>query len=704
MQVTGRFSPHPRGFGFVEPPLTAAGTPPVVIDDAGQSHRVDSAFVPPDVARGWMADDTVTATLTIDDQGRLNVAALALVARQRRFVVGVVQPFAGRVVLQPDARLGHGELAMTDEMSTKLQHAEGKQIVATLTPTGRAQCAALVAGPLPTFAPSAVRARAVVIAHGGATPDSIPGGPQAVALPTIETNTNVLRATGRMAAGQAGLAAGLSPDEGPVPGPRAPLQDRRAEIQITIDDDGSKDLDDALSGAWSGQTEDPVLVKVHIADAAGSIGIGSPADRYARTMAATAYFTAGPNAAMLDPALSEGALSLLPGQDRRAVTVQMLVAPDGAVSGVELGLSWIRPAARLSYAAVEAYLAQPDVFERSPTPLRKGAHGPNGADLEVLPTVAVAVMAIAEAARRLGAERDARDTLEDLFTDAALEAAVIDGKIRAVDADPHPAAQRLVERVMVAANEAVAGWAAKRGLPLLYRGHVGFSPERLPALLAAADALSEPFDDPQHVEPTDLVATVERLQSEGRHDAAAALATVATGVVARAGYSAVPTSHDALGSGAYTHFTSPLRRYADLVVHRQLRAALADQTPPYDTDELTALAAWLDARSGAAAHAQALERNALWAVLLDRKAVSFPTPGTIVGISKAGLRIRMTVPGLVGFMSAARALGVPPKQKAVLQLDDTGMSTVDGQFTVGGAIKVRLDRLDELGRPDLKPA
>lgn len=699
MQVTGRFSPHPRGFGFVDTRLTAAGTHPVVIDDAGQSHRVESAFVPPDVGRGWVADDTVTATLEVDDRGRLNVTSMALVRRQRRFVVGEVQPFAGQMVLQPDARLGHGEWQMTVAMSEKLRFAEGKQIVATLNPTGRASCAALVAGPLPTFAPSAVRARAVVIAHGGATPDSIPGGPDAVGLPAAETNTSVLRTTGRMAAGQAGLAGGLSADDGPVPGPAAPLVDRRGEIQITIDADSTMDLDDALSGAWSGQEHDPVLIKVHIADVAGSIGIDSPADRYARTMAATAYFTAGPNASMLDPEVSEGTLSLLPQQDRRAVTVQMLVATNGTVSGVEVGLSWIRPAARLSYAAVEAYLADP-----SPLALRKGAHGPHGAGPDDLAHVSVAVMALVEASRRLGAERDARDTLEDLFTDAELEATVQDGKIRTTPADPHPGAQRVVERLMVAANEAVAAYAVARDLPLLYRGHVGFDPERLPRLIAAAQAIDEPFEDSENVQLHDLVALVERLQEAGRGDAAMALATVATGVVARAGYTATPTAHDALGSGAYTHFTSPLRRYADLVVHRQLRASIAGETPPYDTNALDALATWLDARGGAAGYAQTLERNALWAVLLDRKALSFPTPGTIVGISKAGLRIRMTVPGLVGFMSAARALGLPPREKASLELDETELRTTDGAFTLGGSIKVRLDRLDELGRPDLKPA
>ncbi len=123
MQVTGRFTPHPRGFGFVEPPPTSSGAAPLVVDEAGRSHRVKSAFVPPDVARGWVADDTVTAVLTVDSEGRVNVASMTLVTRQRRFAVGVVQPFAGKMILQPDARLGLGEWPMTPEMTSKLLHA-----------------------------------------------------------------------------------------------------------------------------------------------------------------------------------------------------------------------------------------------------------------------------------------------------------------------------------------------------------------------------------------------------------------------------------------------------------------------------------------------------------------------------------------------------------------------------------------------------
>ena len=92
----------------------------------------------------------------------------------------------------------------------------------------------------------------------------------------------------------------------------------------------------------------------------------------------------------------------------------------------------------------------------------------------------------------------------------------------------------------------------------------------------------------------------------------------ATGSIARATYDPDPSSHRGLASGAYCHFTSPIRRYADLVVHRQIRAALAGEVPPYDTEQLRALAGWIDARSGAIDHLTGRERGDLWARLLDR--------------------------------------------------------------------------------------
>jgi ribonuclease R len=702
LQVPGRFQPHPRGFGFVDPEDRSAD------EEVEQGDGPGSVFVPPTVARGWLADDLVVAEVETDERGRRSAASLTLRSRSRRFVVGTLATFAGKTVLRPDPKLGTGQVDLSPELSQQVQRADGRQIVAMITDAGDGSpvASALVAGPEPLSAPTALRARAVVLAHGAASPETIPGGPEAIGLPAAETIGYALRALGHLASGRPGLAAGMSAEVGPVPGVEMVLHDRRTATVVTIDDDSARDLDDALGASWSGRPDDPVQLTVHIADASGTVGIGSPADHYAATMATSAYFVAGPNAPMLDPALSEDELSLLPTSTRRVVTVRMAVSPDGTTSDVRIDTSWIEPDARLSYAAVDTYLDDGD-----PTSLAQGVIGPHGAAPERLGAVTETVDALIEATRRLGVERDERDTLEWLFEPATLEATTIDGRIRAVEADPHPRAQRLVERAMVATNEAVAAWAEARGLPLLYRGHIGFAPDRLHRLHAAARAIgvqlgsgeetAEAATDPA---PSDVLRVINELRAAGRHEDATVLATAAAGVVARASYSAEPTGHGALASGVYTHFTSPIRRYADLVVHRQIRASLAGEPLPYDRDLLARLAPWLDARAGAAGYAEVLERNALWAILLERGAVPWPTEAVVTGVSAAGLRVRLVAPGLSGFVPAAAAMGRPPKEKASLTLDEHGLGTADGRFRLGTRLKVRLHRVDPVGRPELVPA
>ena len=692
MQVTGRFSPHPRGFGFVEP----APTDPT-------AGRPDSAFVPPDLGRGWLADDQVVATVEVDDKQRLTATELVLESRTRRFAVGRVATFAGQVVLELDRKLGAGTIDLDPSVASQVQRNMGWQIVVMLGQgeDGRPTGDALVVKPEPASSPMALRARAIVIAHGGAAPNSIPGGPTAVGLAPVEAMATALRATGRMAGGGTGLAAGLDVLHGEVPGVELPIVDHRDEVCVTIDADTTRDLDDAVSAGWSGEPDDVVHLVVHITDAAGTIGMGTDADRYAATMATSAYFVAGDNAPMLDPVLSEAELSLVAHQPRRVISVRMEIAPDGTPSDPKLEVSWIQPTARLSYAAVDAWLNDGD--DRH---LAERAHGPYGAPATVASYVGDALRGLSEASRRLGVDRDGRDTLEALFEPAVLEPAVIDGRIRTRDADPHPAAQKLIERCMVAANEAVAGWAADHDVPLLYRSHLGFDPARMDRLNAAVAGIGKelvPAEGHVTVEPGDLLALVAALRAEDRHEDAAAIATVATSAVARATYDPDPAHHKGLGSGRYTHFTSPLRRYADLVVHRQIRAAMAGETPPYTVERLTALAPWLDARAGAASYAETLERGALWAVLLERGAIDWPAVAVVSGLSPAGMRVRLLEPGVSGFITAARALQLSPKDRPALSLDDHELSTVDGAFKVGMRIKVKLDRIDITGRPEFTP-
>lgn len=696
MQVTGRFTPHSRGFGFVDVENGHA----VIVDDAGERHEVTSVFVPPAVGSGWIDGDVVTADLEVDAQGRLNAAELNLVKRPRRFVVGVVRPFAGHMVLELDSRLGNGEIPMSDAMSESLQHAEGRQIVAMVTNDGRATCSAMVTQPLPPEAPAAIRASAIVIAHGAANASDFPPGVASVALdPQLATRWSLVT-LGRMTNSQEGMAGEMSALEGPVPGPGAELIDRRHETCVTIDDDSTQDLDDAISAAWSGDPKDPVLLTVHIADAAGTVGIGSTSDQYARTVGTTSYFASGTNMSMLDPKLSEDELSLHAQQDRRAVTVRVLVYPDGTCTGTEVSLSWISPTVRLNYEAVDKWVRTGDL-----SPLLKpiaGAPAPTGK----AGVIKVCMDALEEVAKRLNQAKASRATVDGLFTREEVELRIEDGRVVLKRANKFPEAQRLVESAMVAANEAIAQWAVQHEIPLLYRAHAGFDPEKMDNLKAAMTLLDVKVENPDQPKIEEITKAVADLQDAGRDEDANLLAVVAGSSVARAYYTTTPTAHTAMGSPVYTHFTSPLRRYADLVVHRQVRAFLAKEPLPYTAEDLEKLAVWLDYRTGGASRTSALERAGLWAVFLPRKTggLHWPSPVQITELTPQGARVRLTRPGINAFLPAARMLGVPPKDKVTLELEDHGLTTKDGKWRVGQILDVRMDRLDPRGRPEVRPS
>jgi ribonuclease R len=700
VQLRARFRPHPRGFGFLTPVEDDGVTPRVVRlpDPDGVEVEVDRVFLPPPAAKGRLADDLVDADVEIDDKGA-SAQGTTLVQRARRMLVGTVQRGPGRLVLEPHHDLGTGWVRLDESLAMRLETAVGRQIVVLVVddedgaPLGRAQ----VAGPHVVGSPQAVRAATVVVALGRATPSLVPGGAAAAGLDQAEAETTHTRVVGLLAGGGRGGAAGLDV-VGDVPGVDLEPTERRDEACLTIDNASSRDLDDAVGAWWDGQDESPVQVAVHIADVAASVGIDSPADRYARTVASSGYLAVGDNAPMLDPALSEDACSLLPGADRRVISVRFTVAPDGAIGDVVVETAVVASWARVSYGSLEAWL------EDDPADVRAEI-----ADSDELERLLADAM---EASRRLGVDRDARATFEEWFDDASVTPAIVDGKLTAVEAEPHAQAYRLVERLMVAANETVAGWLVKHDVPALYRAHTGLAADRFARLSAAARLAGAEIPSLQTTEgetaPTDvdgeqvtaeLLAEIDRLSgNEERHADRDLLVAAATSSMARASYDPDPSHHRGLAATAYTHFTSPIRRYADLVVHRQIRAALAEEEPPLSAEQLGPLGRWLDVRAGALSQLEARERAELWSRLFDRGFLDGPERATVTGVSPAGLRIRLPRLGANGFVTAERALDLPPRERGRLEVDEQGLDTTSGPWRVGSRITVRFAGLDDTGR------
>ncbi len=693
--IRARFRPNRRGFGFLTP-VEADGLTEATFRVEDDARDFDSAFVPPAVASGLFADDLVDAVVVADDKGA-SAEKVVLVDRPRRMAVGTVQQGPGAIMLEVDRSIGTGWLPLAPAVQTRLQTALGRLVVVLVGEgdDGESQGRALVAGPFVVGSPQAARASAVVVALGSAAPALVPGGPEAVGLDPAEAAATHTRVVGTLAGGGRGAAAGLDLD-GPVPGAQMGATDRRDEMCLTIDDASTRDIDDAVTAGWDADPNSAIMVAVHIADAAAGVGMDSAADRYARTVASSAYFAGGTTAPMLDPALSEEALSLLPNEDRSVLSVRFVVEPDGTVSDVNLEFAWITSRAKLSYAAVDAWLDG----DTSAVAAEAGD--------TIAPYADQTLAAVAEAARRLGSQRDARDTMEDLFAPVEVDPAVVDGKLKAVDAEPHAQAYRLIERLMVAANEAIAGWCVDNEVPVLFRAHVGINPDRAERLRAAAEAAGADIpalgDGEEHDEDRDAVigqvlAEVARLDAEGNTEGRDLLVAAVTGATARAQYDPDPSHHRGLAASAYCHFTSPIRRYADLVVHRQVRAALAGETPPYSADDLSAMAPWLDARAGAVNRAQSWERGDLWALLLDRGYLTRPEPAVVTGLNAAGITVRLPRLGLTGFITAEKAMGLEPKERGKLIVDEHGLTTTSGPWKLGSKVHVRFMRLDETGRP-----
>lgn len=653
LPATGTVRLHPRGFGFVDldAPLASPGT----------GEPVTAAFVPPPLAAGCLDADTVAVDVTVEADGRATVAALRLTERPRRLVAGTVVAWGDGLGLRPDPSLGTRDWRLARRLGPL---PVGAGVVAAIAAGrgGQWRATKIVAGPHPPDSPAWARAVAAVRCLGAPR----------VRLPAVFAGAaavDVLHADVRAA------ARGVDPHTPARLGRRATSparRDRRDAACFTVDDPATRDLDDAVFAA---PAAGGVRVEVHIADVGAAVAAGSALDAIAAARATSVYF-AGANLPMLPRVLSDDRLSLLPGEERGCLTVAFTVTTDGPTRGrvadVDVFRSRIRSAARLSYAEVDAHLR-------------------TAATLDAPPAVRIALAHAAAAADALGEARARRDTLDGLFVDPELTVAVVDGTPTAVPVADHAAAQALIERLMVAANESVAGWLAARGLPALYRTHDGLDPDGLARLEAAAGmTIAAPGRLPGAAA---IQAVLDRLAATDP-DAAAGFATLTAAAMRRASYRTEPDRHFGLDAHPYTHFTSPIRRYADLVVHRVVAAALDGTAPPYTPAELAALGDHLDRRAGDAARAEALERAMLWSLVLAA-ASSAGRAGdedaTVTAITARGAALRLGRLGVRGFL--------PADCFEVWEPADDGLSAAAGarSVRVGTRLRVRLADVDGPG-------
>ena len=333
--------------------------------------------------------------------------------------------------------------------------------------------------------------------------------------------------------------------------------DLRETLIVTVDGADAKDLDDAVS--LHRDEDGRFHLGVHIADVAHYVAAGSPLDREAYRRGTSVYF---PDRVlpMLPPALSNGVCSLHPQVERLTLSCFMEIDGKGRVIRHELAESVIRSAHRLTYEEVNAFLNEEEDAPSFDADLRRLL-----TDLDDLRRV-------------LKRKRKKRGALTFHFAEAKV---ILDERGEPIDIVKRrqDRAEGIIEECMIVANETVAAHCTERDLPLIYRVHDGPDDEKA---LDLAEFIA-PFGyelgrsgdgvHPRHVQR--LLAAVAGKPEQSL------LELVALRTMSHAHYTTDDRGHFGLASRCYCHFTSPIRRYPDLCVHRVVKAALAmaaDQT------------------------------------------------------------------------------------------------------------------------------
>ena len=328
---------------------------------------------------------------------------------------------------------------------------------------------------------------------------------------------------------------------------------RRLEF-VTIDGEDARDFDDAVhcertAGGWR--------VAVAIADVSAYVLPGTALDEEARVRGNSVYF---PDRVipMLPESISNGLCSLRPHEDRLCLGCELIVTASGRVHRSRFFEGVIRSRARLTYTEVSG------VLERGDAEMR-------GRLAESVPMLEL----LAEAYSALRRARDERGAIDFDMTETRIVLGA-DARVERLEPAERNVAHRIIEECMVAANVAAARLLERHRLPALFRIHEGPSPEKVEELRVFLDEFGLKLGGGDAPEPRHFAAVIERAAS--RPDAQL-IQTVMLRSLSQASYAPGNAGHFGLAHRAYVHFTSPIRRYPDVVAHRAIRHALRRGRP-----------------------------------------------------------------------------------------------------------------------------
>jgi len=642
--VAGRLTVRPEGYGFV---LVEGG---------------EDLFVPRSGMHGAMDGDTVLAReeRTRGSQGRggrgrdresprISGAVVKVLARARERVVGRLEVEDGnRIVLPYDPKID--AVIRVAEGKTRGAHA-GEIVEARLTsfPDARRVAHGVIEERLGFLGEPGVDIEIVLRSHGLPPRFPQPVVEESEAFPEEVLEDDLLG--------------------------RRDFRDHRI---VTIDGETAKDFDDAVEVE---RTAHGFRLGVHIADVSNYVAEGTALDDEALSRGTSVYFP-GRVLPMLPERLSNGLCSLNPRVDRLVVSAILEVNAKGSVTKSEFVQGVIRSAHRMTYTEVARLL------ESVPTAADQIRYGRFLEDFR----------AMAELAALLRRRREARGSIDFDLPDADV---VLDdeGLVVGIVPESRNVAHRLIEEFMLAANEAVAKKLLFSKQPGIYRVHDRPDPDRLVDLREVLESFGyELKGDLEEVPPSAFQRLLHEIQGKPEERL---LSDLLLRAQRKALYSEECRGHYALAAPYYCHFTSPIRRYPDLVVHRQLTRLLEDGHPVAAKDfeavnqrlvEVAALSSERERRAE-----QAERESLLWKkIVFMKNKVGREFDAFVTGVASFGLFVMLKdffVEGLVPVSALGEDFFVYEEKQHRLR----GRSSAK-IYRLGDSLRVRLAAIDEIRR------
>jgi len=589
-----------------------------------------------------MNGDRVEARVRAEENGRFSGEIVRVVKRARTSLVGILKQFpAGQCAWAVFPEKGDAPPAQVTGFADNITPKAGALVVLEITrwPTATAGAAGLVTELL--GGPDDVRARITALLRARGIIEQFP--------------KEVLAQSGAF-----GTKLSAADWRG--------REELFRQAVVTIDGADAKDFDDAVSieplgGGMS-------RLGVHIADVEHYVKTGSALDKEAY-LRGTSVYLPDRVVPMLPPSLSNNLCSLVPDEERLTLSVFMDINPEGKVTKRRMAVTVIRSCRRFTYEEVQDLL--------------DGKH------------VAAVPPAAAEAVKRMGVLTDilykrrvTRGALDFNLPEYKVDMGA-DGRPLGVSLRPRLKSHRLIEEFMLLANEAIATELMAAGAPFLHRRHDEPDPVKVGALAKTLGGLG--FSAGHLTGGNTHKAMQDVLRQAEGHPLEGIVNSLMVRSMKQAVYSPESSGHFGIAARAYAHFTSPIRRYPDLMAHRAVKALLAGKKENFGQISLAEAGIHCSERERASAEAEHKGVDVMRAELFKER-IGAVMEGTVTTVLESGSFVMCGDTGVEGML---RVTDLKPGAKVKVLVD--AVDTAEGKISLSLADKPVLARLSDARQP-----